>query len=60
LNAHLIALILLLVALLLIFPEIAHVLDEEHDQDIVLVLCGIECAPEGVASPPGDIVDLFL
>jgi hypothetical protein len=41
-------------------PDVGNVLDEEHDQDVVLLLAGIDGAPEGVARFPKDGVDFVL
>ncbi len=66
-NAHLAALdapavvaAALLVVIVVILPDVGDVLDEEHDQDVVLVLGGVDGAAKGVAGFPKDGVDLVL
>src|SRR5690606_3916202 len=44
----------------MVVPEVRNVLQEQHDEDVVLVLAGIDGAPEGVARRPGGLVDLLL
>src|SRR5690606_5660689 len=39
---------------------VGDVLQEQHHQDVILVLSGIDDAPEGVASGPRRLVDLLL
>jgi hypothetical protein len=43
-----------------ITPDIGDVLDEEHDEDVVLVFGRIDGAAEGVTGFPEDVVDLLL
>ena len=59
-NAGLVVAILLAVGLEVVVPEVRNVLQEQHHEDVILVLSGIDCATEGVASSPGGIIDLVL
>ena len=43
-----------------VVPQVRDVLEEQHHEDVVLVLTGIDDAPEGVAGGPGGLVDLLL
>src|SRR5690606_22721249 len=59
-NAGHVVAILLAVGLEMVVPEVRNVLQEQHDEDVVLVLAGIDGAPEGVAGRPGGLIDLLL
>ena len=60
LHAGLVAAILLQVPIPLVGHEVGYVLDEEQDQNVVLVLRGIDRPSQCVARLPDDIVDVFL
>src|SRR5690606_13931703 len=55
-----VATILLSIGLDVVVPVIGNVLQEQHHKDVVLVLTGIDNAPEGVAGRPRRLVDLLL
>ena len=59
-HALLIALVLFQVGVAMVAPHIGDVLPEQHHQDVVAVVLGIDDAPEGVAGAPGDVVDFRL
>ena len=59
-NTRPVTAVLLAVALDVVVPEIRDVLQEQHHQDVVLVLTGIDDAPEGIASRPSRLVNLLL
>lgn len=44
----------------MVFDDVADVFQKERDEDIVLVVGGIEGATESVASAPGYVVNLVL
>ena len=58
LHALLVAVVFLQVGIAVVAPHIGHVFPEEHHEDVVPVVFGIDNAPEGVAGAPGDFVDL--
>ena len=60
LHANLVALVPLLQFFLLVGPDVAHVLEEEHDQQVVLVLGRVQRTAKCVAGPPESVVDLLL
>ena len=60
LDAPLVSLVAMTVVLLLVLPEVGQVFDEQHHQDVVLVLGGVQSPPEGIARLPEYVVDLFL
>ena len=49
-----------LVRRLVVEPQVTDVLPEQEDEDVILVLCRIDDAPEGVARLPRGIVQAFL
>ena len=55
-----IAVVALEVLLVFRLADIADVLQEQRREDVVLVLTGVNHAPEGVAGLPYDFVNLFL
>src|SRR5690606_11383438 len=58
------ALVVVAVALLelgvVLGPDVGDVLEEEHDEQVVLVLAGVDGAAEGVAGAPEDCIDFIL
>ena len=59
-DADVVAAELLLVGFEVVVPEIGNVFQEQHHKDVVLVLPGIDDAPEGVAGRPCRLVDFLL
>ncbi len=59
-DAHIVVAILLAVFFVVVAPGVRDVLEEQHHQDVVLVLGRVHHPPEGVAGRPGSIVDVFL
>ena len=55
-----IAVVALEVLLVFRLADVADVLQEQHRENVVLVLAGVNHAPEGVAGLPYDFVNLFL
>ena len=43
-----------------VVPQVRNILQEQHHQDVVLVLTGINDAPKGVTGGPSGLVDLLL
>jgi len=60
LDARFVTLVLLQVLLAFVLPQVGHVLDEQHHEDVILVLRGVQRAAERVARLPEDIVDFLL
>jgi hypothetical protein len=44
----------------MIVPYIRDILEEQHYQDVILVLRRVDRTPEGVTSPPDNTVNLIL
>ncbi len=44
----------------MVAPDVGHVLPEEHHEDVVPVVLGIDDTAEGIARAPGDVVDFGL
>ena len=59
-DALLVAAVALQQLFVAVAPDIGDVLDEEHDEDIVLVFGRVNGAAKGVAGPPEDVVDFGL
>jgi len=59
-NACLVTLVFPQVGIPMIAPDVGHVFPEEHHEDVVPVVLGIDDATEGIAGFPGDIVDFRL
>ena len=59
-GVGLVAAVLLQQLLIVVAPHVGDVLDEEHHQDIVLVLGRVHRAAEGVTRAPEDLVDFVL
>ena len=59
-NTGIVVAILFLVGFDVVGPEVRDVLQEQHHQDVVLILGRIDGATEGVARCPGGLVDLLL
>ena len=59
-DARLVVAILLAIGCLVVLPKVGDGLQEQHHQDVVLVLPRINGAPKGVAGGPGGLVDLLL
>lgn len=55
-----VAVVTLEVLLVFRFADVADVLQEQYRENVVLVLAGVNHAPEGVAGLPYDFVNLFL
>ena len=60
LDAGLVVAELALVLCVMVLPDIRDVLHEQHDEQIVLVVAGIDGAAKGIAGTPEDSVDLVL
>ena len=45
---------------MIFYLKVPNVLDEEHYQQIVLVLASIDRTPKGITSPPENIIYLIL
>ena len=59
-DARVVVAVLLAVLFEVVVPEVGDVFQEQHHQDVVLVLRRIDNAPEGVACGPRRVVDVLL
>jgi len=59
-NARLVVTISIAIGIQVVVPEVRYVLQEQHHENVVLVLAGIDDAPEGVTCRPRGLVDLLL
>src|SRR4029077_11947692 len=58
--ALLVSVVLFLILLPLVFPLVAHVFQEQHHEDVILVFRRIDCPAECVASPPRKSIYFIL
>ena len=59
-DALLVAAVAMHQLLVAVAPLVGDAFDEEHDEDIVLVLGGVNSAAKSVACSPEDVVDFVL